>query len=362
MNRGLYIHIPFCQTICTYCDFNKFFYNEKMASKYIEAVKKEIEEYQIKDVTSIYIGGGTPTALNEAQLEELLSFVSTLHNESHSFALEANVENLTESKIKILKKYGVNRISIGVQSFNQNLLKIMNRHHTYEEVLEKITLLHKYEIDDINIDLIYGLPTQTKEMLEEDLDKFLSLDVTHISTYALMINKNTVLGNKHTPEASQEVYREFYDLILKRFEEKGFLRYEVSNFAKPGYESKHNLIYWHNEEYYGIGAGASGYIDDIRYTNTRSLTKYIEGARRLEEEQVTSKDHEFYFFMLGLRLSEGVSLSSYARIYNKDLIETYRTKLDELLENKLVEIVDDHLRITKNNLYIMDYILEKLLF
>lgn len=351
-NKGLYIHIPFCSNICSYCDFSKVFYNEDNVNRYLLMLEKELDSYQIKDITSIYIGGGTPSSLNETQFDKLLSLVSSYYKEGMSFCVEANFENLTEEKIKLLNKYHVNRVSLGVQTFNDELLKLLNRKHTKDDMFGVINNLIKYNIEDINLDLIYALPNQTIEMVKEDLDIITSLPIKHISTYSLMVNPNTIFGVKKIKEQDEDKVREMYDLIYSYLKDKGFNRYEVSNFSKVGYESKHNLIYWRNEEYYGIGLGASGYLDDVRYDNTKSLTKYLDGVTRFNEEQLDEKDKEFYFIMLGLRLKEGIEVTN----------QKYIERLDSLIDKGLIEKINNRYKVTDNNLFILDYVLERVLF
>ena len=315
-------------------------------------LEKELDSYQIKDITSIYIGGGTPSSLNETQFDKLLSLVSSYYKEGMSFCVEANFENLTEEKIKLLNKYHVNRVSLGVQTFNDELLKLLNRKHTKDDMFRVINNLIKYNIEDINLDLIYALPNQTIEMVKEDLDIITSLPIKHISTYSLMVNPNTIFGVKKIKEQDEDKVREMYDLIYSYLKDKGFNRYEVSNFSKVGYESKHNLIYWRNEEYYGIGLGASGYLDDVRYDNTKSLTKYLDGVTRFNEEQLDEKDKEFYFIMLGLRLKEGIEVTN----------QKYIERLDSLIDKGLIEKINNRYKVTDNNLFILDYVLERVLF
>lgn len=362
ITRGLYIHIPFCDHICSYCDFTKFFYDEYKASLYIDQLIKEMEEKKVENVSSIYIGGGTPSSLNIAQLEKLLDYLSRFIKDGTPFTIEANAESLTLEKIILLKKYHVNRVSIGVQSFNHNLIKLMNRHHDYIMVKKVIDDLVRNGICNINCDLIYGLPGEDFEILEDDLNKILSLPITHISTYGLMINKNTILGNQKIKESSQEIYRQQYDYIFDKLKRHGFNRYEVSNFCKDGFESKHNLIYWNNLEYYGIGSGASGYLNRIRYDNTKSLDNYLKGKRTISKEEVGIQEEEFYYLMLKLRLENGFSLSEFKKIFKYDFIEKYKNQFNSLVNKHLIELNGDNLKITDENLYIMDYILDKLLF
>lgn len=363
MERGLYIHIPFCDNICAYCDFAKFFYNENLVDQYLDELIKEIEDRKCKNVCSIYIGGGTPSSLNINQLEKLLSYLNTnFYKKDIPFTIEANCENLSEEKIILFKKYGVNRVSLGVQSFNDELIKRMNRKHNFDMVVNTISLLKKHHIDNISCDLIYGLPNETKKILLDDIKKLINLDIKHISTYALQVSKHTVFYNQKIKEASEDKYREFYDLIVEELFKNGFSRYEVSNFSKPGYESFHNLIYWLNKEYYGVGLGASSYIDSVRFDNTKSLNKYLTGERVLNIEELDIEDKEFYELMLGLRLSKGININEFNNKYNKDILLDYKDKLDSLFNRGLIELKNNHIRITENNVFIMDYVLKELLF
>ncbi len=353
MPRGLYIHIPFCEHICSYCDFAKEYYQKKRVELYLNALKEELASYDIKDISSIYIGGGTPSSLSEDELEFLLSSLDPYVKDNISFTFEANAENLSLNKIKLLKKHHVNRVSIGVQTFNERLIKIISRHHDENMVKEVISNLIENGINDINIDLIYGLPTQTEDELLEDILKFTSLDVTHISTYALSVNKNTFFYNEGVKESDEDQVSSMYELIVNELKKKGFNRYEVSNFSKNGYESKHNLIYWRNEEYFGIGVGASSYIDSIRYDNTKSIDHYIKGKRRIYEEKLTPIDKEYYSIMLGLRLKEGIKI-------NDD--SPYKDKLDECVKLDLLERTLGTYKVKDEHLFILDYILRKILY
>lgn len=350
-NRGLYIHIPFCTHICSYCDFTKMFYSKEMTRKYLDELKLELHERDIKDISSIYIGGGTPTSLSDDELDYLLSLVDEYYFEGISYTIEANVENLSSNKIKILKKHGINRVSLGVQTFDDELLEKINRFHSYDDTKRVINELVENDIKNINIDLIYGLPLESMDQLKNDLDIAMTLPITHISTYSLMVNKNTKMYLDGYREKSEDEIREMYDFIVEYLYKFGFDRYEVSNFAKKGYESKHNLIYWHNEEYYGIGLGASGYLNGVRYTNTKSINKYLNHIRTYESETLTKDDISFYDVMLGLRLSEGICES---KILNKE-------KMNELIDRKLLVRDGENIKVNDKDLFILDYVLKELL-
>lgn len=352
-NKGLYIHIPFCEHICSYCDFAKEIYNKNRVKAYLNELQKELKEYDINNITSIYIGGGTPSSLDEDELSFLLSIVDPYVKDNISYAFEANAENLTLNKIKLLKKHHVNRVSLGVQTFNPVLINKINRFHNEEMVKNVISLLKENGIDDINIDLIYGLPSESIDDLKKDIDKFVSLSVTHISTYALSVNKNTIFGVKGVKEASEDIVSDMYKMIVQELKKHGFERYEVSNFSKTGYESKHNLVYWRNCYYYGIGVGASGYIDDIRYDNTKSIDHYIKGKRRIYEEKLTLEDKQYYQIMLGLRLKEGIKIEEN---------NPYKEKLDKCVKEGLLERVNDHYKVKDEHLFILDFIERKILY
>ena len=302
--RSLYIHIPFCEKLCDYCDFTKLQYFRKFAIPYLDALEKELKSYEIKELDTIYIGGGTPTVLEDDLFEKLLIIVYPYTKTVKEYTIEANPESLSESKIKLLKPYGVNRISIGVQSTDDRILEMVNRHHTFNQVKEAIRLLKEYNLLNINIDLILGLPHSSKAILKKDLENIVNLDVKHISCYALTIHPHTVLYSKDYELINDDQMRELYDFAHGFLKEKGFEHYEVSNWAKHSYYSSHNLTYWRNEQYYGLGLGASGYIDNIRYKNTINLDRYLNGEYIAEKEKLTKKDKYTYEVMLTLRSTQ----------------------------------------------------------
>ena len=343
--KSVYIHIPFCDDICTYCDFCKFYKNDEWIDKYLSILELEVKEkYNNEEINTIYIGGGTPSILNLKQLKKLFSIIKIFKtNKLEEFTFECNVESITKEKLEYLYKNKVNRLSIGVQSFNDKFLKYLNRHHNYSEVKEKIKLAKEIGFNNINIDLIYAIEEQTIKNVEEDLNKFLELDITHISTYSLIIEPNTILYINKTKEIDEDLDYEMYKLICNKLKEHGYNHYEISNFARPGYESKHNLVYWNNKNYYGFGLSASGYIDNIRYTNTRNLNKYLK-KEYVEESHVLSKietiENEF---ILGLRKIEGINKQDFLKQYSID------TKSIDIV-NKLLK--EKKLKENKTNIYI----------
>ncbi len=354
MIKSAYIHIPFCENICSYCDFCKFYYDKRMVSSYLIALEKEIDEYYLEEkLSTVYIGGGTPSSLSLEELQKLFSILSKLQKESDcEYTIECNIENITEEKIKLFFSYGVNRVSIGVQTFQEKYLSFLNRKHTKKEVFEKVVMIKKY-IPNINIDLIYAIPGETLEELEADLDNFLSLEIPHISTYSLMIEEHTVLHNQEVEPIQEELDLEMYELMMKKL--KRFHHYEISNFSLPGYESKHNLTYWNNEEYYGFGIGASGYVRGIRYTNTKSLNHYIREFKKIESYEVSLKEQIENEFILGFRKLDGISISSFQEKYGKNLI--MMKIVQDLIDKGILEVNGDFIRIPKEYIYISNEIL-----
>lgn len=351
MIKSVYIHIPFCSDICTYCDFCKYYYNESLVDKYLEELSREIKNnYKNEVIETIYIGGGTPSSLSLKQLEKLMDIVKLFNTDLKEFTVEVNIENITLDKIKLLSENNVNRISIGIQTFNDKFLKFLNRKHNNEMVIEKINMIKKY-IDNINIDLIYAIPGEELNDLEYDIDNFLKLDIDHISTYSLIIEDNTILKNNNVENIDDNLDYEMYKLICNKL--KNYEHYEISNFGKK--KSLHNLVYWNNEHYYGFGLGASGYIDNIRYTNTRSINNYLKGNYRYNEEILTKNNIIENEFILGFRKLKGININDFKLKYNIDINNIdIVTRL--IKENKLL-IDNNYLKINPEYIYVSNDIL-----
>lgn len=351
--NSLYIHIPFCESICDYCDFAKLQYFHSLADKYLVALKKELDErVDNKELKTIYIGGGTPTSLDDKQFEALLKMVEPYSKKVEEYTVEANPESLSLSKIKLLKKYGVNRLSIGVESTNDEILKSINRKHTFSDVKTVVELARANGIDNINLDLIIGLPNVGEKMLEKDIENILSLNPDHISCYSLTVHEHTVFYINGIEEPSEGLAYESYRKINEILLNAGFEHYEVSNWAKPGKKSKHNLTYWNNEEYYGIGLAASGYIGNIRYKNTTNFNNYISFRNDLEEEVVSDKDKVEYEIMLKLRTMYGLDCSNLN--LDKNVIKEY-------VKGGYLVYSDNHLSATFDGMMILDKIVLDLL-
>ena len=355
MVKSAYIHIPFCNNICSYCDFCKLLYNKDFVKKYLDALEKEItNNYKGEILDTIYIGGGTPSSLSIVELNELFSIIKIFKlSKEYEFTFEVNIEDITEEKLEILKENKVNRLSIGIESFNDKYLKYLGRNYTSDIISERVELAKKY-FDNINVDLMYALKNESLNDLEEDIDKILKLDIKHISCYSLIIEKNTKLYIENTKYISDDLDSDMYDLIDKKLENK-YHRYEVSNYSITSYESRHNLTYWKNNEYYGFGLGAAGYIDNIRYTNTRNLSKYISGNYERQNELLTKEDKIKYEFILGLRLTSGINKDNFNKKYGININEIKIIK--ELINKGL--LIDDKINIyvPKKYFYVLNDIL-----
>ena len=357
MNKihSLYIHIPFCSHLCHYCDFTKLFYNKKFSEPYLKALFDEIDSYHIGKMDTIYIGGGTPTALDDNEFESLLKKVSPLLNPNGEFSIEANVENLTSAKLELMKRYGVNRLSIGIESTNDKLLKEIGRHHTYKDAVNIVYLAKKY-IDNINVDLMYGFPSETIDDLKTDIDNILKLDIDHISIYSLIVSEGTLFHKKGILEQEEDESRKYYDLILSELRKASYERYEVSNYAREGKYSRHNLTYWHAQEYFGVGLGASGYVNGVRYTNTKSLKNYLKGNYIDFKEKLTKEQLLEEYLLCHLRPEKGFLREDFKERFGKDFLEMFADKLTEHIKDKFV-ITKDSVHLTDDGLITMDNIL-----
>lgn len=359
--KSIYIHIPFCKSICSYCDFCKLLYNKEWTNSYLEALSNEIESrYENEYVETLYIGGGTPSILNKEELETLFNIINKINKTKYcEFTFECNLNDINEELLSILKDNGVNRLSIGVESFNSKKLKFMERETSFKEALTKISLCRKYDFNNINVDLIYGTPEETVLILKQDIKKLLKLKVEHISAYSLIIEDNTKIKINNIVPLNDEIDSKMYEYICKKLSKSGYIHYEISNFALPGFESKHNLNYWNNNEYYGFGLGAHGYILGFRYENTRSLNDYLDGEYILYENIMSKKEDMDNEIMLGLRKIKGINLQTFYEKFKTNLQDEYDIK--DLLKNKLLKYKDGYLYIPKDKLYLMNEILLKII-
>ena len=316
------------------------YYNDLFFNTYYEKLLKEVDIYQNylnNTFKTIYIGGGSPSSIGINNLEKILKVLDLKKEEYYEFTVELMPLDITEELLLLLKKYQVNRISIGVETVNPKYQKLIRRVVKKEVLTDKINLAKKY-FDNINLDLIYAFKDETIKELDEDIKYLLSFDVEHISTYSLILENNTYLKYVNYQEIEDSISSQMYFYIKEKLEEFGYKHYELSNYAKEK-PSRHNLVYWNNEEYLGLGLSASGYICDIRYTNTRNLDKYPD---KKEEEKLSSKDKMTYFMILGLRKIEGISIKKFKELFNKNYL---------ILKN-------DNLSINPKYLYVSNSILE----
>ena len=284
----VYIHLPFCKSICPYCDFPKVLYDSKFVTRYFASLEKEmVSRYEGEEVVSIYIGGGTPTCLSYEELEKLLEMTKILRkNSAIEFTIESNIESLDWKKICLLKRYGVNRVSLGVQSFQESTLQELGRGHSKDMVKDVISQLKRAGIFNISIDYIYGVHARMEE-IQEDMETFLSLEIPHLSAYSLIIEEGTIFGIEKREYIQEDMEEKMYRFIEKFLTEHGFCHYEISNYSKENYASVHNLNYWNNGEYYGFGLGAVSFLKNVRIQNTKNLSKYFQGnyvEDRVEED------------------------------------------------------------------------------
>ena len=361
-----YVHIPFCTQICYYCDFSKVFIKNQPVDEYLQALIREFESYDIKKLRTLYIGGGTPTSITAEQLEYLLTNLTKHLDLSvlEEFTIETNPGDLTEDKIEVLKHSAVNRVSLGVQTFNDKHLKQIGRSHNEAQIYSTISNLKEAGFHNISIDLIYALPGQTMEDVKENVAKAIALDIPHLSLYSLILEHHTVFMNKMRRGKLQlpkeDLEAEMFEYIISELEANGFEHYEISNFTKPGFESRHNLMYWDNAEYFGVGAGASGYLNGVRYRNRGPIQHYLkavaQGNARLSEEKLTKDEMMEEELFLGLT---GVSIARFEEKFGLSFEERYGQIVRELCQQGLLVLDDKVVRMTKKGLFLGDTVAER---
>ena len=339
----IYIHIPFCKQKCLYCDFNSFCGKENLVREYIVSLKKEIKEYDFSLLKTIYFGGGTPSYIDEKYIGEILELLKFDNNTE--ITLEVNPGTVSKEKFEAYRKFGVNRISIGLQATQDTILKKIGRIHSLADFENTYNLARECGFTNISVDLMFGLPNQTLDNVKESLEYIISKNPEHISCYSLILHDD-IFDNL----PSDDVERKMYHYIIKRLTEAGYIQYEISNFAKQGFESRHNLCYWNQQEYVGVGAGASSYVDSVRFKNISKIEEYILKNEREIEEVQTFDDKLNEYMILKLRLLEGVSVESAKEKFNVDVLERYKDELDRLVHLELIEITDTYIRLTDKGL------------
>ena len=354
MPRGLYVHIPFCLKKCAYCDFVSFVQGDKNA--YLDALCAELNAWRGESVDSIFIGGGTPSCLDISQMERIFDCIKDCFEITTDceWSIEANPKTLDTEKLRTMRSAGVNRLSVGVQSFSDSELKRIGRAHSSFEAAETLELARRAGFDNINIDLMSALPGQSVESFGQTLEKALSQKPEHISCYSLILEEGTPMfeenkrGTLNLPKEENE--RAMYALAQKKLAEAGYIQYEISNFAKHNRECRHNLKYWHCEEYIGVGLAAHSYINGERFFNTSDLDGYIAGKRTAECERLTKEDMKAEFIIMALRLREGLSEREFRRRFGVGFYESYRDITDKFLKLGLMEKTRGGFRLTNNGI------------
>ena len=384
---GIYIHIPFCVKKCDYCDFVSYCDKSNLIDEYIEKLKEEIQsnlnnkDYKIK---TIYIGGGTPSSIDSKYIVDILNTIKTIvgvaafGDPKIEITIELNPGTVTESKLLCYKNAGINRLSIGLQETNDELLKQIGRIHTYEEFLETYNIARKIGFKNINVDLMVGLPNQSIANIKESLNKVILLNPEHISVYSLILEEGTKLYKKYEEKQielpDEEIERNMYWYVKNTLENNGYIHYEISNFARKGYESKHNTNCWNQEKYIGFGVNAHSYINGVRYSNTESIEEYINtifkhvGVAPLGDpkksnitihEQQTLEDMQKEYMLLGLRKIEGVSIQSFKNKFGENPIFLFRNELSKLVEEELIIVDGDNIKLTNKGLDLANLVWEE---
>ncbi len=369
---GIYVHIPFCKQKCYYCDFVSYCNKNDLIEKYIQAVKKEIQLQEIKsEIVTIYIGGGTPSYIEAKYIKEILEEIKNKNiSKEAEITIEVNPGTVTLEKLKEYKNCGINRLSIGLQSTQDNLLKMIGRIHNYEQFLETYKMARKVGFKNINVDLMLGLPGQKISDLKESLEKVLELQPEHISVYSLIVEENTPIASKIEKNElilpEEELERNMYWYVKNTLELNGFHHYEISNFARKGFESKHNLDCWNQKDYIGFGVASHSYIDSVRYSNTESLEKYVENIEsglpennRTVHEVQNEVDKKKEYMLLGLRKIDGIKISEFKNMFGDNPIYLYRNELSKLSDEGLIEIDEDVIKLTNKGIDLANLVWEE---
>ncbi len=363
--EAVYIHIPFCTNKCFYCDFNSYVLKDQPVMDYLRALDKEMElTVQANPpgrIKSIFVGGGTPTVLKPNEMEYFLQSVKRHFPEwsdDIEFSMEANPGTTDLEKLSVMREGGVNRISFGVQAFQNSLLTGIGRIHDTDDVYRSLENARRAGFDNMSIDLMFGLPNQTLDMLAESVDKALELGLPHYSIYSLKVEENTLFHTMYQrnqlPLPDEEDELNMYLLLMERMQAAGYKQYEISNFAKPGFESRHNMTYWRNEDYYGLGAGAHGYIGRQRHVNIKGVNPYNEAAKqglpRLESFEVSREEAMEDFLMVGLRVLDGVSRSRFRQQFGISMEEVFAGPLNKMVGAGLLDSTDDGYKLSSKGI------------
>jgi len=360
MTKALYVHVPFCDKICAYCDFVRVISHPKLIQDYLVALKSELATYPLVQYETIYIGGGTPSALSVPQLTSLCEILSPVSKSVIEYTMEVNPESITLDKVLVMKRYGINRVSLGVQTFDERELKLLHRSHHREDILKAMDLLIQNGITNISIDLIYGLPLQTLSSFEHSIHEAFKCPITHLSLYSLTIEPNSEFGRQKVKKVSDEMEELMYFRAVELFESYGFHQYEISNFTHDR-PSRHNMTYWHYEDYIGIGPGAVSLYQNQRIENTKNLMDYFSGKVHSAVIDLSLEDQRYEFLMMGLRLKEGVSLKNFENRFKESIYVHYGEAVEKLIKKGWLEIQDDHIKATESGYPLLNTVLGELL-
>ena len=371
---GLYIHIPFCRQKCLYCDFPSYAGKEGMQEAYVGALEAEIhrqgKEYKGKKVSSVFFGGGTPTTLPIPLLRRLMRAIweSWEIMDGAEITTEANPGTLDMEMAKALKEMGFNRLSMGVQAWQNRLLKDLGRIHTIEQFQENFKAVREAGFQNVNVDLMFALPKQSMQDWQETVQEIVKMQPEHISAYSLIIEEGTPFFERYEKgllePAAEELDREMYHWAIAYLKEAGYQQYEISNFAKAEKQSRHNRIYWQAEEYLGMGLGAHSYMEGTRFHNTYDLQEYIaaNGENKKEDiEQITQEDAIGEFMFLGLRLTEGVSFDRFWERFHMEMRGIYGKQILELMDAELLDADETGIRLTEKGIDLSNFVFEKFL-
>ena len=363
---GIYIHIPFCKQKCFYCDFCSFANKNEMQGKYVETVINEIKNITHKEkytVTTIYLGGGTPSILNPNYIKNILQEIKSSFEilDDAEITIEINPGTVNEEKLKKYKEYGINRLSIGLQSANDKILKKIGRIHDYKQFEETFFYARKCGFKNINVDLMIGLPTQTIEDVKQTLEKIIQKNPEHISVYSLIIEEGTIIekliNENKLQLPDEETERIMYWTVVNELKENGYNQYEISNFSKKTYESKHNTNCWKQKQYIGLGTSAHSYLNKKRYSNTNNIEEYIKNIQEnnisknitIHEEQTEESTMNEYM-LLGLRMIQGININEFKHKFKTDPTVKYKEILEKLQKENLIQITKTSIKLTKQGI------------
>lgn len=369
---GIYIHIPFCIKKCEYCDFVSYCNKKEYVPQYINALKKEIKNNINKEykITTIYIGGGTPSSIEENYISDIIETIKLNMNEEDlknfeniEVTIEVNPGTVNKEKLQVYKKIGINRLSIGLQETHNELLKSIGRIHTYEEFIKTYNLARKIGFNNINVDLMIALPNQTIQDIKENLEKITKLNPEHISVYSLILEEGTPLYNKYNENKiklpDEDLERNMYWYVKNTLENNGYVHYEISNFSKKGFESKHNMNCWNQEEYLGFGVAAHSYNNRIRYSNTNSIEEYIKESNKIIHEEQTLEDMQKEYMLLGLRKIEGINIQKFKNKFAQNPIFIFKEQLNKLVDEELIIVDGNEIKLTNKGLDLANIVWEE---